>query len=79
MCVQVCSGSVSLSHPHSPCPLLPQAKSTAEYIQASKARIAHYEREVRLGCAQGTFSGPHPGTPLAPLGVLCSFLLTPDL
>lgn len=29
----------------------PQAKSTAEYIQASKARIAQYEQEVRLHLA----------------------------
>lgn len=41
-----------LYHDHTPHVLCsPQAKSTAEYIQASKARIAQYEQQVRLDFA----------------------------
>lgn len=48
-----------------------QAKSTAEYVQASKARIAHYEQQVGLAVPRRAFSSSQPGAHPALAGV-CS-------
>lgn len=76
--VWVCAGSlwVSVSIITTlPTPSAPQAKSTADYIQASKARIAQYEQQVRLDLPWGIFSAPHPGLPLLSG---CALLLPAD-